>query len=72
MGVRQGCNLRPLLFDIFVNDIFEIFYEKEYCPINLYNKPINCLMYADDLLILSETEDGLTECLQRLSRYSHK
>ena len=29
-------------------------------------------MYADDLLILSETEDGLTECLQRLNRYSHK
>ena len=29
-------------------------------------------MYADDLLILSETKDGLTECLQRLNRYSHK
>ena len=29
-------------------------------------------MYADDLLILSKTEDCLTECLQRLSRYSHK
>ena len=28
-------------------------------------------MHAD-LLILSETEDGLTECLQRLNRYSHK
>ena len=72
VGVRQGCNLSPLLFDIFVNDIFEIFDGKECCPINLYNKPINCLMYADDLLILSETEDGLTECLQRLNRYSHK
>ena len=29
-------------------------------------------MFADDLLILSETEDGLTDCLQRLNRYSHK
>ena len=28
-------------------------------------------MYADDSLILSETEGGLTECLQRLDRYSH-
>ena len=63
---------RPLLFDIFVNDIFDIFYGKECSPVNLHNKPINCLMYADDLLILSETEDGLTECSQRFNRYGHK
>ena len=71
VGVRQGRNLSPLLFDKFVFDIFEIFYGKECCPVNLYNKPISCLMYADDLLILYETEDGFTECLQRLNRYSH-
>ena len=27
-------------------------------------------MYADDLLILSETENGLTESLERLSNYA--
>ena len=37
--------------------------------LNLHNKPISCLMYVDDL---SETEDGLPECLQRLNKYSHK
>ena len=29
-------------------------------------------MYADDLLILSETENGLTESLERLSNYAKK
>ena len=33
---------------------------------------IHCLMYADDLLILSETENGLTESLERLSNYAKK
>ena len=66
-GLRQGCNLSPLLFNIFVNDIFD---DLRCCPVKLNNKPITSLMYADDLLILSETEDGLKESLQRLGKYA--
>ena len=31
---------------------------------------MNCLLYADDLLLLPETENGLKECIARLSQYA--
>ena len=40
--------------------------------VNVQGKFINCLMYADDLLILSENEQGLNESLQRLGKYTEK
>ena len=72
LGVRQGCNLSPMLFNLFVNDIFDLFDNAKRDPVKLQTKLIHCLMYADDLLILSETENGLTKSLERLSNYAKK
>ena len=72
VGVRQGCNLSPMLFNLFVNDIFDLFDNAKCDPVKLQTKLIHCLMYADDLLILSETENGLTKSLERLSNYAKK
>ena len=72
LGVRQGCNLSPLLFNLSVNDIFQELKDNSCQPIKLQQKDINCLMYADDLLILSETEAGLNNSLQRLGKYAKR
>ena len=72
VGVRQGCNLSPLLFNIFVNDILKQFDSDKCFPVNVQGKLINCLMYADDLLILSENEQSLSKSLQRLGKYTEK
>ena len=74
VGLRQGCNLSPMLFNLFINDIFHIFYDNgSGCfPVTLGKHKLNCLMYADDLLILSETEQGLICSLHKLKRYSDK
>ena len=71
VGVRQGCILGPKLFNIFINDIPDIF-NKECTPAKMGNIEINCLMYADDLIIVSETEKGLQNSLAKLKQYTKK
>ena len=71
VGVLQGCNLSPTLFNIFVNDIVDIF-DSTCDPLIMGECKINCLLYADDLILLSQSEHGLQRCLDKLSSYAKK
>ena len=72
-GVRQGCPLSPILFNIYVNDIFKIMNENNESNIFLReNEPINVLMYADDVILLSETKEGLQRQIDKLCEYCKK
>jgi len=54
VGVKQGANLSPNLFKIFIND-FPDYIRNCPDPVLLNDKPIHCLMYADDIIKLSST-----------------
>ena len=71
-GVKQGGGLSPLLFSIFTNDIPTLVRDEIYAPLKLLDVDTSCLLYADDLVLLSESESGLLSCLDKLNVYSKK
>ena len=64
LGLKQGCPLSPMLFNLYIDDIKEIF-DDECKPVTLQNTKINHFLYADDLVILSQTKQGLQRCLDK-------
>ena len=72
LGTKQGAVESPTLFNIFINDIPNIFDNSSCDPVNLCGKELNCLMYADDLVLISKSKSGLQKCLDCLGEYTNK
>ena len=81
IGVRQGDNLSPLLFSLFVND-FSQHISTSYQGINIANScypslfsedvvllKLFVLLYADDTIVLSENEHELQKALNSVHDY---
>ena len=68
-GVRQGCPLSPILFNVYVNEIFNRVNENNTSNIYLSETQINALMYADDLILLSETKEGLQKLIDKVNDF---
>ena len=69
MGVRQGCVLSPLLFNIYMADFPKSLPQNVGVQLS-DDYSINCLLWADDIILLSETEEGLNALLKELKSYS--
>jgi len=70
-GIRQGDSLSPTLFNLAIDDIVAHVLTPNSDPITINDTKVNCLLYADDMTVLSETPEGLQACLDRLGDYCH-
>lgn len=68
LGVRQGCVLSPLLFNIFMADLAKELDTSEGL-LQVKNMEISSIFWADDIVMFSESEDGLNTMIKILERY---
>ena len=69
LGLKQGDPLSSMLFNIYIDDVDDIF--DDMCsPIELQKEKINHFLYADDLSVISTSSDGLQRCLDKINDYA--
>lgn len=68
MGVRQGCLLSPLLFALYLNDLDE----ELVGGIDINGWRIKLLMYADDVVLISDQPGSFQAMINQLEQYCNK
>lgn len=70
-GVRQGDNLSPTLFSLYINDLAKTL--KENGPfISVGDLHINILLYADDMVLIADNENDLQTLLDIMHKWCMK
>ena len=66
-GVRQGCTLSPDLFNLVLEAVMRLALENEEVELELCDRLVNNLRFADDINLMSETTKGLQKITDKIS-----
>ena len=70
-GVRQGCIVSPCLFNLYTEYILRnIGLEEAQAGIKIAGRNINNLRYADDTILMAESEEELKSLLMKVKAES--
>ena len=70
-GVRQGCILSPCLFNLYAECIMRnARLDEKQAGINIARRNINNLRYADDTILMAESEEELKSLLMKVKEES--
>ena len=64
IGLKQGCGISPLLFNLFINKLPDIF-DQTCDPVKVGDEDLSSLLWADDLVLLSSTPQGLQNSIDK-------
>ena len=72
-GVRQGCGLSPVLFNIYINKIIQEFKTVIEEGIQLNNRNlVNTILYADDQILMATSDDHLQTMAYHMNLLARK
>ena len=65
-GVRQGCTLSPVLFNLYIEEAMNRIREKANLGVKVGGKGVEWLRFADDIAVLADSEDKLRRGMERM------
>ena len=71
MGVKQGCILSPLLFNAYMEDLVQLIREQEK-GLRYGDAKVSILLYANDIVVLSNCKQNLQSMLLTLGEWCCK
>lgn len=71
-GVRQGCLLSSALFNLYIAGLKKELEERNIGEVKIGNRRIWSLAYADDMVLLAEGREALTDMIGTMRKFFKK